>query len=307
MIRNTFSEKVKQEITQINYDSEVLNSIFYAFILNNGSLNIKNNNKTFDIYISQNFIARYIKKLMKELFNNLNNKVFYNESRFSYGYLIKINDLELLEKKFNIFINLNELKLNEKAKKGFLIGAFLSSGSIYFATKKSSYHFEIRSSNLNYLHLINTILQDYGINSSIIKYRHAYKLYFKKSEYLSDILKIMDTEESMFIFEDIRIQKDFSNSLQRLTNLEVSNINKTIIAAQQHIEVIKNLKKENLLDTFDKKTIIFCETRLENPDASLSIISKIIQKKHKINIPRTSLNHIIKRLNKKYLEIIEKK
>ncbi len=31
MIKNTFSEKVKSEITRIEYPKEILDSIFYAF------------------------------------------------------------------------------------------------------------------------------------------------------------------------------------------------------------------------------------------------------------------------------------
>lgn len=302
MLRNTFSEKVKKEITTIKYDEKILKNIFYSFILNNGSINLSNGVTTFNITISLNFIARYLKKLMNELYKDLNSNIWYKETHISHGYLIVINNMEILEKKFNIFTNIKNIKLDELEMKGFLIGAFISSGSIYFSSKKSSYHFEIRSSNLDYLNKIKEILDYFNIKSSIINYRNNYKIYFKKSEYLSDILKIFDAEESMFEFEEIRIEKDFSNSLQRLTNLEVSNINKTILASQNHIKWIKYLMDNELLDEFNSKTIKFCNVRLENPHASLSTISEIMLKKYKINIPRTSINHILKRIEKKYNE-----
>ena len=302
MIKNTFSEKVKSEITRIEYPKEILDSIFYAFILNNGSLNISNNETTYTVAISQNFIARYIKQLMNYICKDLATQIVYKESQISHGYLINIKNLEDFEKQFNIFIDPTTLTLNDNQKKGFLIGAFLASGSICFSIKKSSYHFEIRSSNLKFLELMKEILNSYEINSSIIAYRHQYKLYFKKSEYLSDILKIMETEESMFEFEDIRIQKDFSNSLQRLTNLEVSNINKTVTASKNHIKWIKFLMDEDLMDEFNEKTKKFCKIRLENPEASLATISELMLKQYKISIPRTSINHILKRIEKKYNE-----
>ncbi len=302
MLRNTFSEKVKKEITTIKYERKILENIFYSFILNNGSLNILDNKTTFNITISLNFIVRYVKKLINELFKDIKSNVWFKDTHISHGYLIVINDLEILEKNFNIFANIENLELDENEKKGFLIGAFLSSGSIYFPSKKSSYHFEIRSSNLKYLNKIKEILSYFNINSSIINYRNNYKIYFKKSEYLSDILKIFEAEESLFEFEDIRIQKDFSNSLQRLTNLEVSNINKTIQASQNHIKWINFLMKNDLMKEFNDKTIKFCKIRLENPDASLSTISDLMLKKYKINIPRTSINHILKKIEKKYEE-----
>ena len=236
MIKNTFSEKVKREITRIAYNETIQKSIFYAFILNNGSLNIDNENTTYTITISQPFLARYLKQFMNCFFSGVKTQIIYKETQISHGYLIIIRNLSEFEKHFNIFVNPLTLQLNEEQKKGFLIGAFLSSGSICFAINKSSYHFEIRSSNLNYLQLIQQILEEYHIRCSIIDYRNQHKLYFKKSEYLSDILKIMETEQSMFEFEDIRIQKDFTNSLQRLTNLEVSNINKTVVASRNHIK-----------------------------------------------------------------------
>ncbi len=302
MIKNTFSEKVKREITQIEYGAVIQKSIFYGFILNNGSLNIDNENTTYTITITQPFLARYLKQLINSFFGDLKTQIIYKETHISHGYLIIIKNLEEFEKRFNIFVNPLELQLNEEEKKGFLIGAFLSSGSICFAINKSSYHFEIRSSNLAYLQLVQKILDEYQIHCSIIDYRNQHKLYFKKSEYLSDILKIMETEQSMFEFEDIRIQKDFTNSLQRLTNLEVSNINKTVIASRNHIKWITFLMENDLMDGFNDKTKKFCDIRLQYPEASLSTISDLMFKKYKIYIPRTSINHILKRIEKKYQE-----
>lgn len=296
---NTFTKQVKSEICELKYNNSVNEYLLKSFLMNRQNILINEEplNSIVISLTSLDIITNYIFKILQNKYKKLDVKQISNNKNNKSTFVFNIEKKEY----HNPNIDLTKMSLDQK--KGFLIGSFLNSGSICFSSEKSSYHFEIRSISFEYLDITKKILEFYNIKSSIINYRNIYKLYFKKSEYLSDILKIMDAENSMYQFEDNRIQKDFTNSLQRLTNLEISNINKTVIASKNHIKWIKFLKNRNILSTFDEKLQLFCKIRIKNPDCSLSMISEIMKEKYNINIPRTSLNHFIQKIKNKYDEL----
>ena len=72
-------------------------------------------------------------------------------------------------------------------------------------------------------------------------------MYIKKTSFISDILKFKSAQNTMFIYEDKRITKDYSNQLHRLNNLDSSNLQKTVNAANDQITNISwiiGIKKE---------------------------------------------------------------
>lgn len=149
-------------------------------------------------------------------------------------FVLAFKDHEKLDKIFDNFSLKG--KYSVLAKRSFLLGGFLSGGSIYFSGNQSNYHFEIRSANLEYLELIGKFLNYFKIETHVLKFRNTHKIYFKKSECISDLLKLFNATTTMYAFEDYRIQKDFTNSLQRMNNLDISNINKTIKASNNQIK-----------------------------------------------------------------------
>lgn len=306
--KTTFSEDVKEEISKLVYDDKSAFTLLFSYILNDLNIILKKNSEQWTLSTQYGNNIRLIKKILKQLNLNIDFKIIIKDSKsLKNKNLYKVifnNDINFLENIFPIFNNYKNIIKDDMQKRAFIIGGFLSGGSITYSKIKSGYHFEIRSNNSNYLETIKNILLHFNIKSNIIPYHGKSKIYFKKGEYMSDILKLLGASESMYKFEDLRIQKDFTNSLQRLTNLEVSNINKTIIASQNQQIWIRKLISDSIFDSLDNKTKIFCKVRLKNPTSSLSSISEIIKKEYNIEISRTSINHLIRKIEKKYKEII---
>lgn len=300
----TFSEQVKEEISHLEYNAECAVIILFSIFKNNAEFMMTNTAKYYVISTQYPAVVRLIKILFAQLNSEIeiiiktsNIKSLDNKSK----YILEIRDYEYIDTLFNDLKY--TVKWNHNQKRSYLLGAFLSSGSVSFSSTSSNYHFEIRSFNKEYLTEILHILESFNINSKIIEYRKKYKLYVKRSEHISDIIKLFNATETLYIFEDFRIQKDFSNSLQRMNNLDISNINKTIIASHNQIMWIQTIENKYAMSKLDQKAAIFCEVRKKYPEESLSSLSKIIKKEYNVDISRTSLNHVIRRIENLYKQI----
>ncbi|MGL4948569.1 MAG: DNA-binding protein WhiA [Mycoplasma sp.] len=302
--KQTFSELVKSEVCHLEYNEDCAKVILQSFFINNSEFIMNGSQKYYVLNSHYNFVIRFIKKLITILDESIVCEIKTSNiknPKLKTKYIISINDFEKID---NYLDNLKfPTKTNEDQKRSFILGGFLSSGSIYFSQSNSNYHFEIRSSNMNYLKLISKYLNHFQIIPTIISYRNSYKLYFKKSESIGDLLKLLGTTETLYQFEDFRIQKDHINSLQRMNNLDISNINKTIIASSNQLKWIQTIINKNAFSELDEKAQIFANIRREFPEESLSSIAEKMSDLHNITIPRTSLNHIIRRIEKLYLKV----
>ena len=190
----------------------------------------------------------------------------------------------------------DELIKNEGTVKSFLRGAYMASGSI--SDPEKSYHLEFVSHNLNFSQNFSKLLNKYNIKSQVMQRKDVYIIYIKESESISDLLNIIGAHKSMFKFEDIRIEKQMRNNINRIVNCETANlskISKAFVRQKKAIEYIIQKKSIDYLP-IDLKEIALL--RLENEEVSL----KELGEKLSMPITKSSVNH---RLNK--IEKIAKK
>ena len=290
----TFSNKVKNEICNIDFEDGFNDSIFLLFYFNNSQVKIDKN--YYYILINNKNILFLLKKKIKIERKDLKIKILVsknNEKSKLYFNKLFLEDIDFKK------INIDDDVIN----RSIIIGAFLSNGSIQISDLTSSYHFEIRSKNKKYLDFIKKIFEKYSIFSKIIKRRNNFILYIKKAESISDILKIMKCIKSMYELEDSRISKDFNNSLQRTNNLDVSNINKTIKASAIHIKMINKIIERNEYEYLDENIKLFCQKRLEEPEASLQQISEIMNTNHNLNLSKSNISNYLRKIKSIYSKL----
>ncbi len=217
-------------------------------------------------------------------------------------YILEINEnIENIKKDIKYGDILNYCESFEE-KIAFLKGAFLACGSIT-DPKTSGYHLEFSVSKKSSADDINTILETMRINSKIVKRSSKFVVYIKAAEEISDLLKIFKTVNSLFYFEDIRIYRDHKNMVNRLTNCEIANQEKTLKTGLKQIESIKFLENNNLIDLLDDKTKIIMDFRKKYPDASYQELSDIINEETGYVIGKSGINHKFIKINdliKKY-------
>lgn len=57
-------------------------------------------------------------------------------------------------------------------------------------------------------------------------------------------MKIVEATNSLFAFEDARIKRDLSNSINRVINCDLANTTRTIQSAQKQLSSIKIIEEQ---------------------------------------------------------------
>ena len=218
----------------------------------------------------------------------------YNINRF--GKLLKnvnINDfkIELQGKVYVIISKIPEItetleQTNELEERAFVRGIFLGSGSIN--NPENKYHLEIRIENKRIINDLISILKKYDVNVKSLDN----SIYIKDGEEISKFLAFIGANKSVLKFEEIRVQREMNNKVNRLVNCETANLNKTLNASVEQINAIKRLKENGKFKKLDEGLKELAELRLEYPDMPFSELGK----KLKNPIGKSGVNYRLKKI-----------
>lgn len=96
----------------------------------------------------------------------------------------------------------------------------------------------------------------------------------------------------MLKYEDIRVIKETKNNVNRKVNCETANLNKTVNAAVVQIQAIEKIKKRKKFNSLSPNLKEIANLRLENPDATLEELGKMLSEP----IGKSGVNHRLKKL-----------
>jgi DNA-binding protein WhiA len=226
----------------------------------------------------------------------------YNINRFS-RLLNNVNidryDIELQGKKYIITVNRKELnqmknmKISEPSQeqiKCIIRGAYLGGGSINNPEKK--YHLELGIKNKEDVNMLESLLKTFEIKSSVISKGNEYSIYIKDGEEIAKFLALIGANKSVLRFEEIRVQREMNNKINRLVNCESANLNKTINASIEQIEAIRKIKKNRKFEKLSGSLKEIAELRLNNPNASLIELGKMLKQP----IGKSGVNYRLKKI-----------
>ncbi len=305
----TFSSRLKEEIASLDSNINEKRAELSAILRYDSRLDT---NKLI-ITCENAKIARRIYRNLKEIFNININIIVRNQKKLR---VKQIYILEIKNKAMFILEALNIYKNNRKIpdksiyyetkeeKIAYIRGAFLTTGSINDPST-SGYHLEFVLLQEEDAIFIKDILKDLKFFSKILKRGNRYMIYIKSAEEISDIIKLFRAINSLFYFEDIRIYRDHKNMVNRLTNCEVANQEKTTRVGMKQIASIKYLKENDLFDLLEENTKIVLEYRYKYPEASYQELSNIISLETDYKIGKSGINHHLIKM-KKIIENIKK-
>lgn len=157
---------------------------------------------------------------------------------------------ELL-KNYSSFLDIS--KLNECCLKNILKGAFLSTGCIVNPNK--DYRFEIVFKNKACAEYIYNLLSLLEFTPKMLKRKkiHTYVIYIKESDQISTFLSLIGVNKSMLDFEEIRVEKEVKNNVNRTVNCETANLSKIVNNSIKQIEAIEKIKKAGKFNNLNDK------------------------------------------------------
>ena len=132
----------------------------------------------------------------------------------------------------------------------------------------------------------------YGLGAKYVMRKGNYITYLKGAEEISDFLTVIGAMRAVLSFENIRVVKDVRNNANRRTNCETANIQKTVDASTRQVADIEYIDEMIGLDALDADLKELAILRLNNRDASLAELGRLMEPE----LGKSGVNHRLKKL-----------
>ena len=306
----SFTSNIKNEISSVEYSNSEMMSELSA-ILNIG---VKISSDKFEIYTENISVARRIYKLIKDIYHvniEMDNSGV-NSLRKNKLVLLTVSenvdmileDLCIMKNGERIYVPSDYLVDEQKDKMAYIRGAFMMCGSIN-DPKTSRYHAEFVIQMEETANYLNALLNELYLNSKVIKRDKSYMVYIKEAEKISDLIRMLNATTSLFYYEDIRIYRDYKNMTNRLNNCEQANVDKSLNASNEQLEMISKLKEIMDFDLLDEKIQMICIYKEKYPESSMAELAEIISSETEKPITKSCINHRFRKI-KEIINSIEK-
>lgn len=180
---------------------------------------------------------------------------------------------------------------NSCCKRAYLRGAFLCLGSM--SDPQKGYHLEFVCDYEVWALQLQQAINSFGIDAKIIKRKKYYVVYLKEGAGIVDLLNVMGAHLSLMQLENLRVEKEVRNSVNRQVNCEAANITKTVNASNKQIEDIQLLKKNYGLSNLPDNLRQMAEVRLEHPESSLQELGGYLNPP----VGKSGVNHRLRKLS----------
>lgn len=297
----SFTASVKSEICALNI-SETENISELSAIINN----ISEITNTIKICTENIVVFKHIYNLIFNIYH-IKPQIIVRQ-----GYNFNKNHLYILELSKDIDAILDDLSIKKNNQileipeqymiddfelfRAYIRGLFIAVGSIN-DPKTSRYHLEMIVNKYTYANFISSKLNEYRLNSKIIKRENKYMIYIKEAEKISDFLRIIKANQAVLYYEDIRIYRDYKNMTNRLNNCEQANIDKMILTANTQVGDIELIEREASLELLPEKVREVAIYRKKYPEVSLLELSFIITSETGNPITKSGIYHRMKKIN----------
>ena len=310
-MKRSFAQHVKEELCHNSYESLALKkALLSAYIRINATVVIRNRHSLLTLSNENAKIIKFIYSLILDIYPSNVSISFQKKGNTKTTYTINVSnnvDDILDELKVNFLEGKisKDIVYNDETISGYLAGAFLAGGSIN-SPETSNYHLEIAVNSENYAKWLSHLFLRYKNNKiepRIIKRRNKYVLYFKKGDQIADFLVMIGAMSSAMDFENYRIDRDYMNNANRLTNLDTANMSKTVEAGKRQAHEIKYLVKHIGLENIgNKKTQLVASIRMEYISKPLDEIASILSKELNEEVTKSNINHIFRRIHELYIK-----
>jgi len=224
----------------------------------------------------------------------------YNINRFSRllsNMGINNYDISIQGKLFTITAKTRDLndiqyaqELSADQIRWIIKGIYLGAGSINNPERK--YHLEVGIALKSDAEKVMEYLKLFDIKSNMIEKNSQYAIYLKDGEEISKFLALIGANKSVLRYEEIRVQREMNNKINRIVNCETANLNKTINASIEQIEAIRKLKDSGNFERMDDSLKEIAQLRVENPNASLIELGKMLKKP----VGKSGVNYRLKKI-----------
>lgn len=251
-------------------------------------------------------VARRIYSLFKSVFQVApvivvkKNKIRFYSIQITQHVEQILERFQMLQGSLITFRVYEKLVLKDCCRRAFLRGVFLGSGSVSAPAK--AYHLEFVTRHYKLSGDILSLLKEYEIAAKVAVRKSNYVIYIKEGEMIADCLNLIGAHNALMEFQNARILKDMRNNVNRVVNCETANVSKIVNASVEQIRNIELIDKMVSLSSLPQGLEEVARLRLENPEASLKDLGKMLCPP----VSKSGVNHRLKKLEQIANELSQK-
>ena len=180
---------------------------------------------------------------------------------------------------------------NEENRRAFLRGCFLGSGSC--VDPKRAYHIEMIFRSMSVAEKAAQILRSFLLPAKIsVRNEDRYLVYLKEGDDVSGMLALVGASSSALALENVRVEKDVRNYINRTNNCESANLDKQVVASIRQQNAIALIDKRIGLRSLPVSLQQAAQLRVSHPDASMQELADLAE------IQKSGMYHRLDRLMK---------
>lgn len=188
-------------------------------------------------------------------------------------------------------VRLNRANLEcDHCASAYLRGAFLVAGSV--TNPEIDYHLEFSVPYYKLSRDLLALLTECGFSAKCVSRKGNYIVYLKESGQIEDCLTLMGATASSLKLMNVKIVKDVRNNVNRVTNCENANIDKTVAASAVHVEAIRCLLSRGGEACIPPELRELAMLRVNHPELSLRELQEHLSEP----LSRSGVNHRLKKL-----------
>ncbi|EAE7319422.1 DNA-binding protein WhiA [Listeria monocytogenes] len=300
----SFASETKKELTHMDVSDSDAKVELAAFIRMNGAISFSSQLVIMDVQTENAAIARRMYQLLKDLYEVPIELLVRRKMKLKKNnvYIVRLKsgtrgileDLRILEPPMTFTKSIDRGFVKKRsAKRAYLRGAFLASGSVN-NPETSSYHLEIFSVYEEHNEAICALMNQFYLNARTLERKNGFITYLKEAEKITEFLSIIGATSALLHFEDVRIMRDMRNSVNRLVNCETANLNKTINAAVRQIDNIKYIQSTVGLEALPERLREIAALRIANEDVTLKELGEMLTTGQ---VSKSGINHRLRKLD----------
>lgn len=193
---------------------------------------------------------------------------------------------------FNLRINYDLIK-NDCCVSSFLRGVFLSCGTV--TNPEKEYHLEFV---VPYMYLAKDLIailkqvSELELQPAVTNRKGSFVVYVKGSGGIENLLTFMGAPNASMKLMQVKMLKEVRNQVNRKTNFETANIDKTVSASAKQIAAIEHIIHSVGIGQLPSDLQEIAQLRYENPEMSLRELGEHLS----TPISRSGVNHRLQRL-----------
>lgn len=176
-----------------------------------------------------------------------------------------------------------------ECRAAYLRGAFLGQGSVTDPSK--GYHLELLTQEKEYADALLSLFRGFGIKAKVAA-RRGHAVYVKDADGIGEFLGLIGAHAAVLEWENVRIQKEMRNQINREVNCETANVDKAVEAALRQARNIRYVADRLGLERLPQPLRQVAEARLQNPEATLRELGDMLDPP----LGKSGVNHRLRRL-----------